>query len=103
VQFLFPLVRGCRGTWKLALLAECGRVVRQYAELRVQGGESNVAVEHLDLAVAQIPEVGGREGDRGPRRLDRAAGVWSGPRKVPWIVSWMQTTSPLTEIFFSAR
>jgi hypothetical protein len=31
------------------------------------------------------------------------AGVWIGPRKVPWIVSSMQTTSPLTVIFFSAR
>src|SRR5947199_9830995 len=53
---------------------DCGRVVRQYAQLREQGGKSDVTVEHLDLAVTQVPEVGGREVDPGPRRLDHAGG-----------------------------
>ena len=40
-----------------------------------------MAVEHLDLAVAQVPEVGGREGDLGPRRLDRAGGRLERPEE----------------------
>src|ERR1700731_1412587 len=76
-----------RSNWKLALATfrrgrrDCGRVVRQYAQLRVQGGKGDVAVEHLDLAVAQVPEVGGREGDLGPRRLDRAGGRLERPEE----------------------
>ena len=31
------------------------------------------------------------------------AGVWNGPRKVPWIDSSMLTTSPFTVICFSSR
>jgi hypothetical protein len=62
-----------------------------------------VAVEHLDLAVAQVPEVGGREVDLGPVGWITPAGVWNGPRKVPWIDSSMLTTSPLTVICFSSR
>src|SRR6266481_1272807 len=69
-----------RSNWKLALVTDCGRVVRQYAQLRVQGGKSDVAVEHLDLAVAQVPEVGGREVDLGPRRPDYAGGRLERPR-----------------------
>src|ERR1039457_1208788 len=76
-----------RSNWKLALATfrrgrrDCGRVVRQYAQLREQGGKSDVAVEHLDLAVAQVPEVGGREVDLGPRRLDRADGRLERPEE----------------------
>src|SRR2546425_7650461 len=60
---------------------DCGSVVRQYAQLREQGGKSDVAVEHLDLAVAQVPEVGGREVDLGPRRLDHAGGRLERPEE----------------------
>src|SRR5712672_2802500 len=60
---------------------DCGRVVRQYAQLREQGGKSDVAVELLDLAVAQVPEVGGREVDLGPRRLDHAGGRLERPEE----------------------
>src|SRR5205807_10672644 len=60
---------------------DCGSVVRQYAQLREQGGKSEVAVEHLDLAVAQVPEVGGREVDLGSRWLDRACGRLERPEE----------------------
>src|SRR5713101_2772638 len=71
-----------RSNWKLALVTlDCGRVVRQYAQLREHGGKSDVAVEHLDLAVAQVPEVGGREVDPGPRRLDRPGGRLERPEE----------------------
>src|SRR5947209_6181018 len=58
-----------------------GRVVRQYAQLREQGAKSDVAVEHLDLAVAQVPEVGGREVDLRSRRLDHAGGRLERPEE----------------------
>src|SRR5207244_12663238 len=70
-----------RSNWKLALVTDCGREVRQYAQLRVQGGKSDVAVELLDLAVAQVPEVGGREVDLGPGRLDHAGGRLERPEE----------------------
>src|SRR5450631_4617380 len=76
-----------RSNWKLALATfrrgrrYRGREVWLYAQLRVQGGKSDVAVEHLDLAVAQVPEVGGREVDLGPRRLDRAGGRLEPPEE----------------------
>src|ERR1700722_2940305 len=76
-----------RSNWELPLVTswrgrrDCGRVVRQHAQLREQGGKSDVAVEHLDLAVAQVPEVGGREVDPGPRRLDRAGGRLERPEE----------------------
>src|SRR6266704_7053081 len=60
---------------------DCGSVVRQYAQLREQGGKSDVAVELLDLAVAQVPEVGGREVDLGSRRLDHAGGRLEWPEE----------------------
>src|SRR6201986_2319203 len=92
LQFLAPAgPRAPRGdhrsNWKLALATfrrgrpDCGRVVRQYAQLREQGGKSDVAVEHLDLAVAQVPEVGGREVDLGSRWLDRAGGRLERPEE----------------------
>src|SRR6185312_5155680 len=46
-----------------------------------QGGKRDVAVELLDLAVTQVPEVGGREVDPGPRRLDRADGRLERPEE----------------------
>ena len=76
-----------RSNWELALVTsrrgrrDGGRVVRQYAQLREQGGKSDVAVEHLDLAVTQVPEVGGREVDLGPRGLDRASGRLERPKE----------------------
>src|SRR6185436_2368570 len=60
---------------------DCGLEVRQYAELREQGGKSDVAVKHLDLAVAQVPEVGRREVDPVPRRLDHAGGRLERPKE----------------------
>jgi hypothetical protein len=44
-----------------------------------------MAVELLDLAVAHVPAVGGRDVELGPHRLDHAAGVSNGSRKVPRI------------------
>src|SRR6266496_676212 len=84
-----PEVRGCSAAAHPCRSAlsfgrgrrDCGRVVRQYAELREQGGKSDVAVELLDLAVAQVPEVGGREVDLGPRRLDHAGGRLEWPEE----------------------
>src|SRR6266571_7952625 len=84
-----PEVRGCSAAAHPCRSAlsfgrgrrDCGRVVRKYAELREQGGKSDVAVELLDLAVAQVPEVGGREVDLGPRRLDHAGGRLEWPEE----------------------
>src|SRR6266511_5517040 len=84
-----PEVRGCSAAAHPCRSAlshgrlrfDRGRVVRQYAELREQGGKSDVAVERLDLAVAQVPEVGGREVDLGPRRLDHAGGRLERPEE----------------------
>src|SRR6266550_1635772 len=70
-----------RSNWKLARLTYCGREVRQCAQLREQGGKSDVAVELLDLAVTQVPEVGGREVDLGSRRLDHAGGRLERPEE----------------------
>ena len=99
-----PEVRGCSAAAHPCRSAlsfgrgrrDCGRVVRQYAELREQGGKSDVAVEHLDLAVAQVPEVGGRDVELGPRRLDHAGGRLERPEEVPLIDTSIATTSPST-------
>ena len=52
--------------------ADCGGEVRQYAQLREHGGRTDMAVELLDLAVAYVPEIGGRDVELGPRRPDHA-------------------------------
>jgi hypothetical protein len=40
-----------------------------------------MAVEHPDLADAHVPEVGGRDVEPGPRRLDHAAGRLERPEE----------------------
>jgi hypothetical protein len=53
-----------------------------------------MAVECLDLAVAHLPEVGGRDIEPGSVGWITPAGVSNGPRKVPRIDSSIATTSP---------
>jgi hypothetical protein len=55
-----------------------------------------MAVELLDLGVAHVPEVGGRDVELGPVGWITPAGVSNGPRKVPWIDTSITTTPPGT-------
>ena len=59
--------RGCR-------LSDRRREIGQHAHLGEHDAVADVAVERLDLAVAQVPEVGGRHVDLRSRRLDDARG-----------------------------
>src|SRR2546421_5747290 len=48
------------------------REVGHHAHLGEHGADHHVAIERLDLAVAQVPEVGSRDVDLRSRRLDGA-------------------------------
>lgn len=79
--------------YRAGAVADCGGEVRQYAQLREHGGRTDMAVELLDLAVAHVPEVGGRDAELGPAGWITPAGVSNGPRKVPGIGSSIATTA----------
>src|SRR5690349_15360312 len=62
---------------------DCGREVRQYAWLREHGGRTDMAAELLDLAVAHVPEVGGRDVELGPARWIMRRASRTAPGRCP--------------------
>ena len=73
--------------------ADCGGEVRQYAQLREHGGRTDMAVELMDLAIAHVPEIGGRDVELAPVGQITPMGVSNGPKKVPRIDSSIATTA----------
>jgi hypothetical protein len=99
-----PAVRPCRPALSRGRgRCDRGREVRQHAQLREHGVRSDMAVELLILPSRTYQKSPHGMSSLAPVGWITPAGVWNGPRKVPWIDSSIAATSPGTLTRCSSR